>query len=97
MQYANRSISQAPPSTPFNIAGANAGVQIKDAPGTLVSININTVGTLLTLFDGTSTAGIELGSWSIAALEQQIMVNVAFQTGLFAVTTGAGNVTIGFR
>jgi hypothetical protein len=99
MQYANRTISQPPANSAFNIAGANAGVQIKTGPGTLSSVAINTgvAGATVELFDGTSTAGKPLGIYSAAAQTGALPQNIAFTTGLFAVTSAATNVTIGFQ
>jgi hypothetical protein len=89
----------------LNIVGANAGVQLKTGAGSLQQISLNTVGTTSTivLYDGISTAGKKLGTWSTAASNilsaiGQVYPNLAYTTGLFAVTTGTvADVTVGFR
>ena len=63
-----------------------------------VSLNVNTLaaGSTIGFFDGTSTAGKLLGTFSGAAAGQTL-INLAFVNGLFVVITDAPNVTVGFQ
>jgi hypothetical protein len=69
--------------------------------GVLVSINTNTgvAAGSVTLFDGLTAAGKKLGTFSIAAVGQ-VLANLAFTVGLFAVVVNAanaGDATVGYR
>jgi hypothetical protein len=78
------------PSLPLNIVGANAGVQVKTGRGMLRGFSVNTGGTTstLVLYDGTSTAGTKLGTWSTTLQVNFDLLNLQYLVGLFAVTTG---------
>jgi hypothetical protein len=95
-----RTTAQPVASQSANFAANNAGAQIKTGPGVFASLNVNTVGVTssITLYDGTSTAGKKLGTYSTLALGQQPQ-NLAFTAGLFAVLAGGtpADVTVGFR
>ena len=76
------------------------------ARGILLGFDLNTVGSgsTLTAYDGTSTSGKLLGSWSTATLFTGGFFStggpngLAFTTGLFVViTTIAPNLTIVYR
>lgn len=85
-------------ASPYNTAAATAGFQIKTGAGTLQNVNINVVGSgsLVTLYDGTSTAGKKLASVPGTALGNTIL-NLQYVTGLFVVVTAtAPDVTIGY-
>ena len=82
-----------------NIVGANAGVALKNAAGVLRGLTVNTAGTgsTLVLYDGTSTAGIKIGTFSTVAQANFAGLNIRFATGLFAVATGTvADVTLSF-
>jgi hypothetical protein len=83
-----------------NFLANSAGSQIKTGPGVLASLNVNTVGvtSAIVFYDGTSTAGKKLGSFTTLVLGQQL-INFAFTVGLFAVLTGGtpADVTVGYR
>ena len=99
-QNGNRVTSVPVSNISFNIAAANAGVQIKTGPGVLASMNVNTIvaNSTITLFDGLSAAGKKLGAWNTGAgAPPQALVGLAFTTGLFAVVVGTSDVTVGFR
>lgn len=83
-------VSIAAGASSVNIVGANAGVAVKSGPGVLRGLSVNTAGTTstLVLYDGTSTAGTKLGTWSTLAQANFSGLNLSFKTGLFAVTTG---------
>ncbi len=72
-----------------NYSANTAGNQIKTGKGVLKAVNVNTVGltSAVVLYDGTSTAGVKLGSFSTLALGYALR-NQAFTVGLFAVVTG---------
>jgi hypothetical protein len=96
-----RTVAIPPASSSVNIAAITAGQQIKTGPGVFVGVNVNTVGTgaaLITLYDGISTAGKKLGTFSALAVDQ-ILANLSFTVGLFAVTAGttAADVTVDYR
>ncbi len=81
-----------------NYSAAQAGAQVATGPGVFKSLSVNTVGSgsTITLYDGTSTSGKKLGTWSGAALLNNLY-NLAFVTGLFIVTTAtAPDVTVGY-
>ena len=89
-----------------NYASATAGDQTKLGAGIFYGIQVNTVGSgsTVTAYDGTSTSGKKLGTWSTAALPTNNFIAVggvnglAFATGLFVVvTTTAPDVTIVYR
>ncbi len=72
-----------------NYAANTAGNQIKTGVGVLKAVNVNTAGltSAIVLYDGTSTAGVKLGTFSTLALGYALR-NIAFSVGLFAVVTG---------
>jgi hypothetical protein len=82
-----------------NFAANTAGTQIKSSAGTLLGVTVNAAGTgaaVLTLYDGTSTAGPIIGAFSTLAVIALDLQPVSFVTGLFAVVAGttSGNVTV---
>lgn len=96
-------IAPAPGSTSKNYSANTAGNQIKTGPGTLLGISVNTAGVTssIVLYDGTSTAGVKLGTWATTA---QGVINfgaggIPFTTGLFAVLAGGtpADVTVQYR
>jgi hypothetical protein len=83
----------------LNFAANTAGTQIKTGMGTLLGVTVNTAGTgaaILTLYDGTSTAGPVIGAFSTLAVIALDLQPVKFVTGLFAVVAGttSGNITV---
>lgn len=84
----------------LNFAANTAGTQVKASAGTFLGLNINTAGTgganVITLYDGTSTAGPVIGIFSTVATTLQRPNPIAFKTGLFIVFTGSvsGNITV---
>lgn len=72
-----------------NFASNSAGAQVKTGAGVLRGINVNTAGltSAIVLYDGTSTSGTKLGSFSTLALAT-VALNWNFSTGLFVVLTG---------
>jgi hypothetical protein len=85
----------------FNVAANTAGTQVKSAPGVLLGLNVNTAGTgganVMTLYDGTSTAGPILGVFATTPVGVFNINPIAFITGLFVALTGtttSGNITI---
>lgn len=84
-----------------NYVANTAGNQIKTGAGVVVGINVNTAGltSAIVLYDGTSTAGTKLGTFSTLAQAVLALGNMAFTTGLFAVLTGGtpADVTVVYR
>jgi hypothetical protein len=85
----------------FNLAANTAGVQVKATSGVLLGVNVNTAGTggvnVITLYDGTSTAGPVLGIFATTPIGVVDINPISFTTGLFAVLTGtttSGNITV---
>lgn len=97
-QYANRFTSVPVSSVPANIA-AEGNLLVKTGPGVLASVNVNTgvATSTVTLYDGTDNTGTKIGVVD-ASTRGQILYNVAFTKGLFAVMAAANSdVTIGYR
>lgn len=87
----------APGAASANIATATT-VEIKDAPGYVTGISINTgvAGKTLKLYDGDPGAsGILLGTWSAAA-QNSVAVSIPFADSLWAVTDGTADVTVSY-
>jgi hypothetical protein len=89
-----------------NYTATTTGDQTKLGAGVLLGFDLNTVGSgsTLTAYDGTSTAGKKLGSWSTATLFTNGFFStggpngLAFTTGVFVVITAtAPDVTVVFR
>jgi len=80
-----------------NYAADNAGVQIKLGAGVLQRLVIDTAGVTsqVVFYDGTSTGGIVIGTYSTLA-QTSVPIGAQFVTGLFAVITGGtpANITI---
>lgn len=93
------STAGTPGNSSKNYVAANAGDQIKTGAGVLRGVNVNTAGagSSLVLYDGTSTSGTKLGTFSTAALAS-LSMNLAFTTGLFAVLAGGtpADVTVSY-
>ena len=72
-----------------NFAANNAGLQLKTGTGVAAGITVNTAGltSSVTLYDGTSTAGVKLGTFSTLAVGS-LQFNMGFTAGLFAVVAG---------
>lgn len=74
-----------------NIA-TSTNTQVKTGAGTFLGLTINTgqAGATATVYDGTSSAGTKLGTYSLAA--QGVLSfpggGIPFATGLFVVTAG---------
>jgi hypothetical protein len=91
----------------FHIAGAGTFV-VKDAPGTLLSININNIGTggVGTIYDASGTAGIsgtvEIAIPTFGTLAPERLSfgpedrGLSLNSGLVIVTTGNADITVGF-
>jgi len=84
-----------------NFAANTAGTQVKATAGTLLGLNINTAGTgganVITLYDGTSTAGPIIGVFATTPAGVFDINPIAFVTGLFVALTGtttSGNITV---
>jgi hypothetical protein len=75
--------------TAHNYAANSAGAQVKTGAGVVLGLSVNTPGltSSLVLYDGTSTAGTKLGTFSTLA-QVSLTLNIAFTTGLFAVLAG---------
>jgi len=90
----------APPGSGsyLNLSAATAGTQIKTGAGQLLTIAINTAasGSIVSLYDGTSTAGT-----SIASIDGDTQVSLdyglQFSKGLYIVVTDAPNLTVIFN
>jgi hypothetical protein len=83
-----------------NIVGATAGQLVKTGRGMLRGITVNTAGSSSTLvvYDGTSTSGTKLGTFSSTLQSNLDSLNWQFSTGLFIVTTGTlSDVTIAYN
>jgi hypothetical protein len=81
----------------YHIAGANAGLTLRNGPGRLHTVIINAAaeGSSISLYDATSAANpiaiIVAGLWGIATLDYHLN----YYTGLYVVTTNAAtDVTI---
>ena len=87
-------------NTAKNYVANTAGNQIKTGAGVAASINVNTAGltSAIVLYDGTSTSGTKLGTFSTLA-QAVLPINLAFTVGLFAVLTGGtpADVTVAYR
>jgi hypothetical protein len=79
----------------LNISAATAGTQVKTGVGQLRTVAINNAasGSIVTLYDGTSTAGTP-----IATIDGDVQVSLdyglQFNVGLFVVVTDAPNITV---
>lgn len=73
------------------------GTLVKSGPGSLqaVVINSGSASATVSLFDGTSSAGVSMGVIS-AASEFDLSYGLAFSTGLYVEIAGAPNTTIIF-
>ena len=71
------------------------GTLVKSGPGSLqaVVINTGTASATVSLFDGTTSAGISMGVIN-AASEFDLSYGLQFNTGLFVETAGTPNITI---
>jgi hypothetical protein len=94
----NAFIPPAPGAYSFlNIVGPNTGQQVKTGPGSLGGVSINTAaaGSVISLFDGTSSAGV-----AIAAIDGDTQTSleygVAFAVGLYIEVTSTPNLTLAF-
>lgn len=86
---------------PANFAANTAGVQQKLGVGVFYGVNVNTagVGSTVSAYDGTSTAGIPLGTFSTTAVGfSGSLMGLDYMTGLFLVVTGGtpANVTVSY-
>ena len=78
---------------------ANAGTILSPAPCVLHTVVINTgAAQTLTLYDGTSTAGtiIAVLTNTATVLPDTMVYDVQCRVGLFAVSTGTGDITVSF-
>lgn len=86
--------------TPKNYAANNAGDLLKTGAGVLGGFSVNTAGltSTLTLYDGTTTGGTKIGTFSTLAINS-LQMRVAFSTGLFAVLAGGtpADVTVYYK
>jgi hypothetical protein len=87
-------------ATLANFSAATAGTQIKTGAGTLFGLSVNTgaSGASVTLYDGTSTAGGKIGTYSATAQGGPTLplAGIAFATGLFVVIVNAPDVTVSY-
>ena len=83
-----------------NFSANSAGLALQAGPGVLKGLDVNTVGvtSAIVLYDGTSTGGTKLGTWSTLA-QVALQLNLPFTVGLFAVLTGGtpADVTVSWR
>jgi hypothetical protein len=83
----------------YNTAANTAGYQVKTGAGVLRGFSVNTVGltSTVTFYDGISTGGTKLGTFSTLA-QNSVQLNLAFTTGLFVVLTGGtpADITIAY-
>lgn len=84
----------------FKNISTNASTQVKTGAGTLQGVIVNTPGvtSTLALYDGTSASGTPIATINTAqAFGEEF--NLAFTTGLFAVTAGGtpANLTITYE
>ena len=86
-------------SLSYNTASNTTGYQVKTGAGILRGFSVNTAGltSTVTFYDGTSTAGAKLGTFSTLA-QTSVQLNLAFTTGLFVVLTGGtpADITIAY-
>jgi hypothetical protein len=81
----------------LNISAATAGTQVKTGAGQLWTVAINNAasGSIITLYDGTSTSGTP-----IATIDGDVQVSLdyglVFKVGLYVVVTDAPNITVIF-
>jgi hypothetical protein len=85
----------------FNFAATTAGTQVKTGDGTFLGLNVNTAGTgganVITLYDGTSTAGAVIAIFPTTPVATFDVNPISFTTGLFVALTGtttSGNITV---
>lgn len=84
------------PGTSSGAIGVTGGVQTVTGPGVLLLAQITAAAAVSTLivYDGTSTSGLVLANISVVANTTQSSMpecGIAFNTGLFIVTTGAAS------
>jgi len=89
-------------NTPFRINANTAGVQVRTGSGQLHSVNICVKGAtsnLLTLYDGTSTSGAVIANIDTTANVASLVLDVAFNNGLFAVLAAGtpSDITLTFQ
>jgi hypothetical protein len=76
----------------------NASTLVKTGAGTFFGLSVNTAGTTstATVYDGTSTAGVKLGTFSTVAQGGPSIPasGLAFTVGLFVVTAGGATADI---
>lgn len=90
-------LAPAPDASSANIATATTTL-VKDAPGYVTGISINTgvSGKTVKLYDGDPGAGgVLLGTWSAAA-QNSVAVSIPFADSLYAVTDGTADVTVSY-
>lgn len=84
-----------------HIAALSTGASIKATPGTLHTITINTKGAtsnLLTVYDGTSTAGTVIAAVDTTVTYGTLTFDVDFTVGLFYVLAAgtAADITVAY-
>ena len=84
-------------------SGTTAGVQISANPGMLHSFVVNsaTTGAVVTLYDGTSTAGPVISTFTLGTVtnpQVATVYDIVLTTGLFVViATAAASITFTFH
>ena len=101
-------MTQAPYNFPValsyaNIPGITAGTLIKGTGGLLQSLVVNsaTAGAVVTIYDGTSTAGTVIAAFTAGTItnpQAAVVYGVAFLKGLFVVVaTDAADLTFTYH
>lgn len=100
-QFSKPGFTSSVPSYRYANITTNTNTLVRNQPGILHSITINTLGTaeVLTLFDGTSCAGTKIGTITLAASDIVVLYDVQFQNGLCITTAGTtpGDYTVSFQ
>ena len=85
----------------LHLSATTTGTSVKGSAGVLHAITINNIGSAvtITLYDGTSTSGNEIGILGGTLSFGTVLYDVSFTTGLFIVVaaTTAPDCTITFE
>lgn len=86
-------ITTATAQTPFNTASVNVSALLATGGGCLAAppaVRVaGSADSIAALYDGTSSSGTLLATFSLAAVGQAPMPNYSFVTGLYATVSGS--------
>jgi len=82
-----------------NIIGAQTAVIVSKGGGMIHTVWCGVVGTLAEFYDvaegGTTDATTRIGTFSLAALTDELILDIAFSQGLTVIVTGGASTAVG--